>query len=38
MLKAINLKLNEINELVKLTADKMKLPPSMVELNHYKNN
>lgn len=31
MLKVINLKLNEINELVKLTADKMKLPPSMVE-------
>ena len=31
MLKVINLKLSEINELVRLTADKMKLPPSMVE-------
>lgn len=31
MLKTINLELNEINELVRLTADKMKLPPSMVE-------
>lgn len=31
MLKVINLKLSEIDELVRLTADKMKLPPSMVE-------
>lgn len=31
MVKVINLKLNEINELIRLTADKMKLPPSMVE-------
>lgn len=31
MLKVVNLKLSDINELVRLTADKMKLPPSMVE-------
>ncbi len=31
MLKVINLKLSEIDELVRLTADKMKLPPYMVE-------
>lgn len=31
MLKVINLKLSEIDELVRLTADKMKHPPSMVE-------
>lgn len=31
MLKVVNLKLSDINELVRLTADKKKLPPSMVE-------
>lgn len=31
MLKAINLKLDQINELVRLTADRVKLSPAMIE-------